>query len=191
MTSVASVTGPVRGQVRTFGHEKSALVATHREPHIGVCQARPAYNYIHVCLEDPPTLFPVSAVDNPSYDALYGPGGATDPVTGERLVTAKRPGMELVIAVHKAVAELGVLGRAEDIHAIMAAERDATLSYPDTLELEVLHDRFETSSTRDLVPEEQTIEERVAMGWLEGADITLDIEDDLDLDLDYESDLER
>jgi hypothetical protein len=35
------------------------------------------------------------AVDNPSYDALYGPGGATDPVTGERLVVAKRPGMEL------------------------------------------------------------------------------------------------
>jgi hypothetical protein len=37
------------------------------------------------------------------------------------------------------------------------------------------------------------LEARVAMGWLEGADITLDIEHDLDLDLDldYESDLER
>jgi conjugative relaxase-like TrwC/TraI family protein len=75
----------------------------------------------------------VGAVDNPSYDALYGPGGATDPVTGERLVSAKRPGMELVIAAHKSVAELGVLGRAEDMHAIMDAERDATLSYLDTL----------------------------------------------------------
>jgi hypothetical protein len=53
----------------------------------------------------------VGAVDNPSYDALYGPGGATDPTTGERLVSAKRPGMELVIAAHKSVAELGVLGR--------------------------------------------------------------------------------
>ena len=40
---------------------------------------------------------------------------------------AKRPGMELVIAAHKSVAELGVLGRAEDMHAIMDAERDATL----------------------------------------------------------------
>jgi hypothetical protein len=46
------------------------------------------------------------AVEGPSYDALFGPGGATDPVTGERLVSAKRPGMELVIAAHKSVAEL-------------------------------------------------------------------------------------
>ncbi len=73
------------------------------------------------------------AVDNSSYDALYGPGGATDPITGERLVSAKRPGMELVIAAHKSVAELGVLGRAEDMHAIMDAERDATLAYLDEL----------------------------------------------------------
>ena len=73
------------------------------------------------------------AVDNPSYDALYGPGGATDPASGERLVSAKRPGMELVISAHKSVAELGVLGRAEDMHAIMDAERDATLAYLDEL----------------------------------------------------------
>jgi conjugative relaxase-like TrwC/TraI family protein len=75
----------------------------------------------------------LGAVDNSSYDALFGPGGATDPVTGERLVSAKRPGMELVIAAHKSVAELGVLGRAEDMHAIMDAERDATLAYLDEL----------------------------------------------------------
>jgi conjugative relaxase-like TrwC/TraI family protein len=73
------------------------------------------------------------AVDNSSYDALYGPGGATDPTSGERLVSAKRPGMELVIAAHKSVAELGVLGRAEDMHAIMDAERDATLAYLDEM----------------------------------------------------------
>jgi len=73
------------------------------------------------------------AVDNPSYDALFGPGGARDPGSGERLVSAKRPGMELVIAAHKSVAELGVLGRAEDMHAIMDAERDATLAYLDEL----------------------------------------------------------
>jgi conjugative relaxase-like TrwC/TraI family protein len=75
----------------------------------------------------------LGAVDNSSYDALYGPGGATDPTSGERLVSAKRPGMELVIAAHKSVAELGVLGRAEDMHAIMDAERDATLAYLDEL----------------------------------------------------------
>ena len=75
----------------------------------------------------------VGAVDNPSYDALYGPGGASDPASGERLVSAKRPGMELVIAAHKSVAELGVLGRAEDMHAIMDAERDATLAYLDEM----------------------------------------------------------
>ena len=70
-------------------------------------------------------------VDNPSYDAVFGPGGARDPESGRRLVSAKRPGMELVIAAHKSVAELGVLGRAEDMHAIMDAERDATLAYLD------------------------------------------------------------
>jgi conjugative relaxase-like TrwC/TraI family protein len=73
------------------------------------------------------------AVDNSSYDAVYGPGGATDPASGERLVSAKRPGMELVISAHKSVAELGVLARAEDMHAIMDAERDATLAYLDEL----------------------------------------------------------
>ena len=75
----------------------------------------------------------VGPVDNPSYDAVFGPGGARHPVTGEQLVNARRPGMELVIAAHKSVAELGVLGRAEDMHAIMDAERDATLAYLDDL----------------------------------------------------------
>jgi conjugative relaxase-like TrwC/TraI family protein len=75
----------------------------------------------------------VGPVDNPSYDAIYGPGGAIHPHTGERLVTAKRPGMELVISAHKSVAELGVLGRPEHMHQIMDAERDATLSYLDDL----------------------------------------------------------
>lgn len=36
---------------------------------------------------------------------LYGPGGAVDPTTGERLVRTRRPRMELVIAAHKSVAE--------------------------------------------------------------------------------------
>lgn len=55
------------------------------------------------------------AVTPEGYEAIYGPGGTRHPVTGERLVSARRPGMELVISAHKSVAELGVVGRAEDI----------------------------------------------------------------------------
>jgi hypothetical protein len=71
----------------------------------------------------------VDRVTEAQYAAIYGPGGACDPTTGERLASTTRPGMELVIAAHKSVAELGVIGRAEDMHRIMDAERDATLSY--------------------------------------------------------------
>src|SRR2546422_5022500 len=71
----------------------------------------------------------VGRVTEAQYRAIYGPGGACDPTTGERLVSTTRPGMELVIAAHKSVAELGVIGRAEDMHRIMDAERDATLAY--------------------------------------------------------------
>jgi conjugative relaxase-like TrwC/TraI family protein len=73
------------------------------------------------------------AVSDNQYEALFGPGGAADPTTGARLVRTTRPGMELVISAHKSVAELGVLGRAEDMHAIMDAERHATLAYLDDL----------------------------------------------------------
>src|SRR3954468_12943239 len=73
------------------------------------------------------------AVTDEQYVALYGPGGACDPTTGERLVRTTRPGLELVISAHKSVAELGVIGRAEDMHAIMDAERDATLDYLERL----------------------------------------------------------
>jgi conjugative relaxase-like TrwC/TraI family protein len=73
------------------------------------------------------------AVTDEQYAAVYGPGGACDPTTGERLVHTKRPGLELVISAHKSVAELGVIGRAEDMHRIMVAERDATLAYLDDL----------------------------------------------------------
>jgi conjugative relaxase-like TrwC/TraI family protein len=71
------------------------------------------------------------AVTAKSYEAVFGPGGAKDPRNGERLVQTRRPGMELVISAHKSVAELGVIGRAEDMHRIMDAERDATLAYLD------------------------------------------------------------
>ena len=65
------------------------------------------------------------------YEAVFGPGGARDPRTGDRLVHTRRPGMEIVISSHKSVAELGVIGRAEDMHRIMDAERDATMAYLD------------------------------------------------------------
>ena len=79
----------------------------------------------------------VGPVTKAQFTALYGPGGAIDPTTGERLVRTRRPGMELVIAAHKSVAELGVIGRAEDMHRIMDAERDATLAYLDALTRDV------------------------------------------------------
>ncbi|MGH3372522.1 MAG: MobF family relaxase, partial [Nocardioidaceae bacterium] len=73
------------------------------------------------------------AVTDAQYSAVFGPGGACDPTTGERLVTTRRPGIDLVISAHKSVAELGVIGRAEDMHAILDAERDATMGYLDEM----------------------------------------------------------
>jgi conjugative relaxase-like TrwC/TraI family protein len=72
-------------------------------------------------------------VESKDYKAIYGPGGAADPDTRIRLANTKRPGMELVVSAHKSVAELGVIGRADDMHAILDAERDATLDYLDRL----------------------------------------------------------
>ncbi len=57
-----------------------------------------------------------------AYEAAFGPGGFRHPVTGEQLVNTKRPGIEIVVAAHKTVAILGVIGRAEDMHAILDAE---------------------------------------------------------------------
>ncbi|HEX2064405.1 MAG TPA: MobF family relaxase, partial [Acidimicrobiales bacterium] len=70
-------------------------------------------------------------VTEEQYAALYGPGGAADPTTGERLVRTRRPGMEVVVSAHKSVALLGLLGRAEDMHAILDAEGDATVAFLD------------------------------------------------------------
>jgi hypothetical protein len=44
-----------------------------------------------------------------------------------------RPGMELVVSPHKSIAELGVIGRVEDMHTILDAERDATMGYLDAV----------------------------------------------------------
>ncbi|HWG75099.1 MAG TPA: MobF family relaxase [Acidimicrobiales bacterium] len=70
-------------------------------------------------------------VSEAEYDAIFGPGGARRPSDGARLVATKRPGMELVVAAQKSVALLGLIGRAEDMHAILDAETDATLAYLD------------------------------------------------------------
>ncbi len=71
------------------------------------------------------------AVSEAEYDATFGPGGPRDPSDGTRMVTAKRPGIELVVAAQKSVALLGLIGRADDMHAILDAETDATLAYLD------------------------------------------------------------
>ncbi len=78
-----------------------------------------------------PELGLSGAVSESEYDAIFGPGGARRPSDGARLVTTKRPGMELVVAAQKSVALLGLIGRAEDMHAMLDAETDATLSYLD------------------------------------------------------------
>jgi conjugative relaxase-like TrwC/TraI family protein len=70
-------------------------------------------------------------VSEAAYRAVFGPGGVRDPETGTRLVSAVRPGMELVVSPAKSIAELGVIGRADDMNAIVDAERDATLGYLD------------------------------------------------------------
>jgi conjugative relaxase-like TrwC/TraI family protein len=72
-------------------------------------------------------------VDIDEWRAVFGTAGARHPDGGERLVHCMRPGMELVVSPHKSIAELGVIGRAEDMHMILDAERDATMSYLDSV----------------------------------------------------------
>jgi conjugative relaxase-like TrwC/TraI family protein len=83
------------------------------------------------------------------YEAVFGAGGARHPQSGERLVTARRPGLELVVSAHKSVAELGVIGRAEHMHLIMDAERDATLDYLDQLTRDVGGRRGRAATTTE------------------------------------------
>ena len=70
-------------------------------------------------------------VDLAEWRAVFGTGGARHPGSGEPLVHCMRPGMELVVSPHKSIAELGVIGRAEDMHLILDAERDATMGHLD------------------------------------------------------------
>jgi conjugative relaxase-like TrwC/TraI family protein len=75
----------------------------------------------------------IGQVSDEHYVAIFGQGGARHPGTGARLVSTKRPGLEIVVSAHKSVAELGVIGRAEDMHRILDAERDGTLAYLEQL----------------------------------------------------------
>ena len=70
-------------------------------------------------------------VTDAQYDTVFGPGGFRDPTTGTRLVATRRPGIELVVSAHKSVAVLGVIGWADQMHAILDAETDATLGFLD------------------------------------------------------------
>ena len=75
-------------------------------------------------------------VDIADWRALFGSGGPHHPDSAERLVACMRSGMELVVSPGKSVAELGVIGRAEDMHAILDAETAATLGYLDQVTTE-------------------------------------------------------
>lgn len=73
----------------------------------------------------------VGEVTPAAYEAAFGPGGFRDPLLGRRLVSAQRPGFELVVSAHKSVAVLGVLGQAEEMHSILDAETTATMGWLD------------------------------------------------------------
>jgi conjugative relaxase-like TrwC/TraI family protein len=73
----------------------------------------------------------VGEVTPAAYESGFGAGGFRDPVLGDRLVATTRPGFELVVSAHKSVAVLGVVGRADDMHAILDAETSATMGWLD------------------------------------------------------------
>lgn len=73
----------------------------------------------------------VGEVTPASYASAFGPDGFRDPLLGDRLVATTRPGFELVVSAHKSVAVLGVIGRADDMHAILDAETSATMGWLD------------------------------------------------------------
>src|SRR5687767_5499867 len=50
----------------------------------------------------------VGEVTEAQYDAAFGSGGFRDPLTGERLVSTRTPGVELVVSFPKSTSLLGV-----------------------------------------------------------------------------------
>jgi conjugative relaxase-like TrwC/TraI family protein len=67
-----------------------------------------------------------------AYRLAFGPGGFRDPLTGERLVSTRRPGVELVVSAHKSLSLLGLVGRADHMHAVLDAETAGTMEFLDT-----------------------------------------------------------
>jgi conjugative relaxase-like TrwC/TraI family protein len=68
-------------------------------------------------------------VTRDAYRLAFGPGGFRDPLTGQQLVRIKRPGFELVVSAHKSLSLLGLVGRADDMHAILDTETARTVGY--------------------------------------------------------------
>jgi conjugative relaxase-like TrwC/TraI family protein len=66
-----------------------------------------------------------------AYRLAFGQGGFRDPLTGHQLVRTTRPGFELVVSAHKSLSLLGVVSRADDMHAIIDAETAGTMGYLD------------------------------------------------------------
>jgi conjugative relaxase-like TrwC/TraI family protein len=66
-----------------------------------------------------------------AYKAAFGPGGFAHPTSGARLVGTHRPGFELVVAAHKSVALLGVMGDADAMHSILDVETTMTMDWLD------------------------------------------------------------
>ncbi|MGH9152391.1 MAG: MobF family relaxase, partial [Acidimicrobiales bacterium] len=64
-----------------------------------------------------------------AFRAVFGSGGCRHPVTGERLVRTKRPGFEIVVSAHKSLSVLGVIGRADDMNAILDAQTQGTTEW--------------------------------------------------------------
>jgi conjugative relaxase-like TrwC/TraI family protein len=67
-----------------------------------------------------------------AFRAIFAPGGCQDPATGERLVRTTRPGFEIVVSAHKSLSLLGMLGHAEDMHAILDAQTTGILEWLET-----------------------------------------------------------
>jgi conjugative relaxase-like TrwC/TraI family protein len=66
-----------------------------------------------------------------AYRLAFGPGGFRDPLTGQQLVRTRRPGFEVVASAHKSLSLLGVVGRADDMHAIHDEQTAGTMGWLD------------------------------------------------------------
>ena len=66
------------------------------------------------------------------FRAVFAPGGCRHPGTDEQLVRTTRPGFDIVVSAHKSLSLLGLVGRADDMHAILDAQTQGTLDWLET-----------------------------------------------------------